>query len=186
MLRDLADSMVHKTVSATARILGRVTAGQGVAEELTVSEGLEFNATGIRRSALSGVITAAAGSNTTSLTPQALPLANNDLSGVRNVLYHAEVDDGNSGVADTVSWIAGGAHKSTLTGNVVFTFTAPGGITAVTLKLVQDATGGRTVTWPASVKNAPTLTTTANTTSIISFYWDGLNYWAALLCTGVA
>lgn len=52
----------------TDRLLGRDTAGTGNIEELTVSGGLEFTgSTGIQRSALTGDISAAAGSNTTSI-----------------------------------------------------------------------------------------------------------------------
>jgi hypothetical protein len=54
----------------TARILGRTTAASGDVEELTVSSGLEFVAVGggIQRSALTGDVTAAAGSNATTIT----------------------------------------------------------------------------------------------------------------------
>lgn len=55
-------------VSATDRLLGRDTAGSGDVEELTVSGGVEFSGSGgIRRSALTGDITAPAGSNATTL-----------------------------------------------------------------------------------------------------------------------
>lgn len=95
----------------------------------------------------------------------------------------SEVDDGNSSTADTIDWTTGNFHKSTLTGNVTYTFTAPSGPTTLVLKLVQDATGSRTATWPASVKwpggTAPTLTTDANATDLISFYYDGTNYWGS-------
>lgn len=48
------------------------------------------------------------------------------------------------------------------------------------LRIIQDATGTRTVTWPATFKwaggTAPTLTTTAAHYDIITFYYDGTNY----------
>lgn len=47
----------------------------------------------------------------------------------------------------------------------------------LTLKLVQDGTGGRTVTWPATVKGTPNINAAANSTSIIYLYWDGANYY---------
>ncbi len=54
------------SVSATDRLIGRDTAGAGLAEELTVSGGVEFSGVGgIRRSALTGDVLASAGSNTT-------------------------------------------------------------------------------------------------------------------------
>jgi len=92
-----------------------------------------------------------------------------------------EVDNGNSGTADTIVWNDGNFQKSTLTGNCTYTFTAPTNKGRYQLVLVQDATGGRTVTWPASVKwpggTAPTLSTAANSIDIISFYYDGTNYY---------
>lgn len=91
-----------------------------------------------------------------------------------------EIDNGNSSTADTIDWTQGNKQKSTLTGNCTYTFTAPGSPTSLVFKLVQDATGSRTVTWPAAVKwsggTAPTLTTTANKVDIITFYYDGTTY----------
>lgn len=96
--------------------------------------------------------------------------------------FDAEVDNGNSGAADTIDWTAGNKQKSTLTGNCTFTFSPePSGPCSLTLKLVQDATGSRTVTWPADVNwpggTAPTLTTTGSATDIVSFYYDGTDFY---------
>lgn len=97
-----------------------------------------------------------------------------------NTAYFTETDNGNSGTADTIDWTASNKQRSTLTGNCTFTFTAPGGPCSLVLKLIQDGTGSRTVTWPATVHwpggTAPTLTTTANKVDIITFYWDGTTY----------
>lgn len=94
--------------------------------------------------------------------------------------YFTETDNGNSSTADTIDWALSNKQKSTLTGNCTFTFGAPAGPCSLILKLVQDATGSRTVTWPAAVHwsggTAPTLTTTANKVDIISFYYDGTTY----------
>ncbi len=94
------------------------------------------------------------------------------------------VANGNTGAAFTIAWPSGASQKATLTANCTFTFTAPIGILAndnLTLYLTQDGTGGRTATWPATVKwvgaAAPTLTTTAGATDIVVFKWDGTNYW---------
>ena len=59
---------------------------------------------------------------------------------------------------------------------------ATGRLYTMTLFLQQDATGSRTITWPASVKwsagVAPTLTTTATKTDIISLTtFDGGTTW---------
>ena len=96
------------------------------------------------------------------------------------VASNTEYDNGNSAAADTVDWNNGLSQKSTLTDNCTFTFTAPKYVGNFTLKLIQDATGSRTVTWPATVKwpagTAPTLTTAAGSVDKITFYWDGTNY----------
>lgn len=93
----------------------------------------------------------------------------------------AEVDNGNSGTSDTIDWTLGPYQKSTLTDNCTYTFTAPPSGSRLVLKLVQDGTGSRVATWPATVKwpggVTPTLTTTASATDIVSFYFDGTNYY---------
>ena len=104
--------------------------------------------------------------------------------------YFTETDNGNSGTADTIDWTLSNKQKSTLTGNCTFTFTAPPGPCSLILKLVQDATGSRTVTWPAAVHwsggTAPTLTTTASRVDIISFYYDGTTYFGTSTLNFVA
>lgn len=96
------------------------------------------------------------------------------------VYADAELNNGNSSTAITIDWTSKNYQKVTLTDTCVFTFTAPNGVTTLILKLTQDATGSRTVTFPASVLwsggTAPTLTTDANAVDLISFYYDGTNY----------
>jgi len=99
----------------------------------------------------------------------------------RVITFDAEYDNGNSGSSKTINWNNGQKQKITLTDNCTFTFTAPtSGIGVFRLKLIQDGTGSRTVTWPANVKwpnsTPPTLTTTANAYDIIAFDYDGTNY----------
>lgn len=65
-----------QNVSATDRLLGRDTAAPGDVEELTVGGGLEFTGSaGIQRSALTGDVTASAGSNSTTIANAAVSLA---------------------------------------------------------------------------------------------------------------
>ncbi|MCL4405314.1 MAG: prepilin-type N-terminal cleavage/methylation domain-containing protein [Patescibacteria group bacterium] len=81
----------------------------------------------------------------------------------------------------TIDWSKGNTQKIVLTGNATLTFTngQPGG--KYSLMLVQDSTGGRTITWPSNVKwsggTAPTLTTTANKTDFVGFIFGGSNYY---------
>jgi hypothetical protein len=50
---------------ASERLLGRHAGGSGAGQEVTVGNGLEFQGSGIQRSALTGDVTASAGSNAT-------------------------------------------------------------------------------------------------------------------------
>jgi hypothetical protein len=66
----------HDITLDTDRLIGRDTAGTGAAEEIQVTGGLEFTgAGGIRRSALTGDVTASAGSNTTTIANDAVTYA---------------------------------------------------------------------------------------------------------------
>jgi hypothetical protein len=84
----------------------------------------------------------------------------------------------------TVDWGAGNHMDFTFGAfNETFTFTAPAKPGVYTMSLKQDGIGSRTATWPATVKwpagTAPTLTTTATTGyDVISFRFDGTNYYA--------
>ncbi len=55
-----------QNISGTT-LVGRHAGGSGAIQEVSVGNGLEFSGSGIRRSALTGDITASAGSNTTTL-----------------------------------------------------------------------------------------------------------------------
>jgi len=94
-----------------------------------------------------------------------------------------EHDDGNSGTSQTIDFSKWRIHKSTLTGNVTYTFTAPARASNVVLHLVEDGTGGRTITLPASVKwtggTTPTWVTTANAHNVIACYTDATNYYCS-------
>jgi hypothetical protein len=88
------------------------------------------------------------------------------LSGVViNDGYTEEVFTGNSSTALTIDLANGTVQIITLTGNCTYTFPTPVAGKSFTLIHLQDATGSRTVTWPATVDwpsaTAPTLTATA-------------------------
>jgi hypothetical protein len=96
-------------------------------------------------------------------------------------------DDGDKTGATTVALSVGNVHRVRLTGNVTFTFTGAtaGKASSLTLILVQDGTGSRLVTWPASVKwdgGAPVLSTGANKVDIVTFLSvDGGTTWYGML-----
>ena len=90
---------------------------------------------------------------------------------------HQEYNNGNS---ITISWNQGNFHRTTLTGSATFSFNAPSGATTLLLHIVNGATSN-TASWPASVlwpsaSGVPALTSTSESIDIISFYYDGTNY----------
>lgn len=93
------------------------------------------------------------------------------------------VDDGNSGTADTIDFSAGNVHKSTLTGNVTYTFTAPPNGSIVVLKVIQGS-GPYAITWPAAVHwpsgTAPTLTATNGKVDNFVFLYLDSTYYAVI------
>jgi hypothetical protein len=76
-------------------------------------------------------------------------------------------------------------YQHTLNGNITAAFLNPppaGRFGNLTIALVQDGVGGRTVTWPASVRwaggAAPTQTLTANARDVFTFFTtNGGTYW---------
>jgi hypothetical protein len=95
----------------------------------------------------------------------------------------AEFDNGNSGTTKTIDWANGVTQKVTLTGNCTFTLNNPLSSFTYVFKVIQDAVGSRTATWPANVKwpagVAPVITATALRYDLITLYYDGTNYLGA-------
>jgi hypothetical protein len=98
--------------------------------------------------------------------------------------YTEEVATANTGTAYTIDLAGGSVQALTLTGNVTFTFPTVTAGRSFLMVLRQDATGGRTVTWP-SVTNpvrwpggtAPTITSTASRTDLYGFTADGTRWY---------
>jgi hypothetical protein len=94
---------------------------------------------------------------------------------------------GTSGSAQTIPAVTTSTiSRITLTANCTLTFPAAGAGKSFTLILVQDGTGSRLITWPASIVKwvggtAPTLSTGAGKIDYLSFVCaDGTN-WAGFL-----
>ena len=90
----------------------------------------------------------------------------------------------NTGTAYSINIGSGTIQNLTLTGNCVFTFPTATIGEQFTLFLSQDSTGSRTVTWPASIRwaggSAPSLTTAASKTDVLSFIFNG-TYWVGFV-----
>lgn len=99
----------------------------------------------------------------------------------RTVFFDTEKDNGNSGAAKLIDWDDRNKQKITLTGNTTITFDDPQGPTSLLLRVVQDATGSRTITWPATVKwpggATPALSGSSNAVDLVGLYFDGTNYY---------
>ncbi len=91
-----------------------------------------------------------------------------------------------------VDWSKGNTQAVTLGGTRVLVFSGGQKGERYTLILKQDATGSRSVTWPASVRwpggppqtrgrPANILTTTANKADYITFFYNGVSYDALAL-----
>lgn len=97
---------------------------------------------------------------------------------------------GDTGTALTIDWVNGNLQRCRLTGNCTFTFSNPVVGASYFLEVLQDGTGGRTVTWPATVKwdnsTTPTSTTTANRKDCFVFVWNGTNYIGGIFAQNVS
>jgi hypothetical protein len=109
----------------------------------------------------------------------ASPSAKLDLGGD----YRELVNTANSSTAYTINLTSGTIQIITLTGNCTFTFPTATAGKSFLLLLKQDATGSRTVTWPAAVKwpgnTAPTITSTASRLDKYVFTADGTNWYGS-------
>jgi hypothetical protein len=140
---------------------------------------------------------------TQTLTNKTIAFADNTLTGVAGTTatqtltnktiaagvftdgYTEETVVANTSTAYTINLANGTVQYLTLTGNVTYTFPTPVAGQSFMLIQRQDGTGGRTVTWPATVDwpgaTAPTLTSTANRvdkfvfTAIDGSNWLGSN-----------
>lgn len=97
--------------------------------------------------------------------------------------YTEEVVTANTGTAYTIDLANGSVQNLTLTGSCVFTFPTATAGRSFLLILRQDATGGRTATWPTATNivrwpsgTAPTLTSTASQVDVFAFTADGTRW----------
>lgn len=115
--------------------------------------------------------------------------SNTDLAGMKVASFSSVYSNGNSTGNKVIDWNNGAVQNLTLNNTAVnVSFTSPtAGVSRLTLFLSQDSTGSRVPTfvnstfkWPAAA--APTFTTTANRTDIITCVYDGVNSTANYWC----
>ena len=107
--------------------------------------------------------------------------ANYNIYNTKIVTFTSEFDNGASGNAKTIDWRVAQKQKIDITGaTAVLSFTPPYGVSNLLLRIVQDATGGRFITWPASVKwagaVAPVLSTASGAMDIVTLYYNSSSY----------
>jgi hypothetical protein len=85
------------------------------------------------------------------------------------------VADGSSGTSKTIDWNDGNTRFLTLTGACTLTLSNPKDGFRYLIVLLQDGSGGKTVTWPSSVKwqagTPPTLSVAANKADLVTLVW---------------
>jgi hypothetical protein len=104
-------------------------------------------------------------------------MGNNDIPSVKTITANSEVTD-TFATTKTIDFSTGSKRTITLTGNTTITFSAGGISNANLLRVVQDATGSRVITF-ANLKSgltAPEILTTASSTTYLAVYYDGTNY----------
>lgn len=110
-------------------------------------------------------------------------LTNKTLTNPTVTNYTETAVTANTGTSYTIDITAGTVQVLTLTGNCTFTFPSASAGKSFILLLKQDATGGRTATWPAAVKwpggTAPTITSTASKLDKFVFTSDGTNWYGS-------
>jgi hypothetical protein len=88
--------------------------------------------------------------------------------------------------AATITWNLSSTPTGqiTLAGNRVLTVSSPSSGGVYIIRIIQDATGSRTITWPGTFKwegGVPgVLSTTANAVDILTLLYDGTNYSAII------
>ena len=95
-------------------------------------------------------------------------------------------DEHNASASTTIDWREGQNQYYNIDSNDTLAFTDPDGPCHVQLRVIQDATGGRTITWPTTGKAvkwprkiAPTLSDGANEEDIFTFWYNGSYYYGS-------
>lgn len=108
-------------------------------------------------------------------------LGNEAIGGIKTATFNSEPALTTTTGAVTVDWSAAQNHKQNEpTGSITYTFTAPPGVGRLQLRILSDGTSAaQTITWPASVKwLGATWAAAANKGAIVTFWYDGTDYWA--------
>jgi len=146
-----------------------------------VYDGTQFQMVSSSGAGVSGNVTY--GNTTVSLGGSSSNIGNLTLNNTTVTGYTETVVTANTSTAYTINIANGTLQILTLTGNCTYTFPTATAGKSFTLFQLQDATGSRTVTWPASVKwpssTSPTITSTASKGDKFVFTADGTYWWGS-------
>jgi len=122
-----------------------------------------------------------------------ISMGNQNIIGTKVLTAYAEVDHGSSGAAKSVSFSGGQFGKITLNSDTVLTITNPPGVGHYQLRVIQDATGGRTASFVGlsqtkwlGAASQPALNSAASGASLLTLYWDGAEWTQTLEKVGAA
>lgn len=116
-------------------------------------------------------------------TSVGINMLSKDISNIKTDSYATEFDDGNSGFNKTINWNNGSKHRITLNANATLSFTDPPGPADLTLKIIQDGTGSRTITWNGNQKSpngSISLSSASGAVDLARIYFDGSDYFMAV------
>lgn len=168
-------SLSNERVLSTSGTTGLTLTDNGPGAAVTLGINNNVVAT-ISGSKFSGPVTASVG----------IDLVTQSLGGANTVFFAREYNNGNCGGQTTIDWTRGQKQLMTLTASVTATFASgsnPPGISNYLLRIVQGSSGGPfTIQWPSSSiakwsgAASPTLSSGANKIDILTFYYNGSQY----------
>ncbi len=174
---------------ATGTVIGNMTGSASQPSEVDVSTDLAISALTTELATAESIKTYVDTNSGTSLITDPDPRLDNSLDALgengnnfNNITFEAEYDNGNSGSSFDIDLRHGQKQKITMTDNCTVTLIPPSnGIGTFLLKVVQDGTGSRTISFPPAVKVQAgvsiVLSTLPNSEDIINIYYDGANYY---------
>ena len=119
-----------------------------------------------------------------SIVNDTTPELGGELDAGEHSIGFTEKANASSAGAVTIDWKTSNKQRITLTENTTFTFINPSNPCNLILRIIQDTTGGWTVTMPTLKTSGGiglTFSTTAGAEDVLMLYFDGANYIASLL-----
>jgi hypothetical protein len=120
-------------------------------------------------------------------------LNNNDLTNIKYATFNSEYNAGNSSTAITIDFANGQKQVVTLTASTTITIANPPATGHFQIRLVQDATGSRAVTWSGlsssrwlGSSTAPAINLTASGETIVNIFYNGSAMTQSLSKVGAA